>query len=129
MRWLVSAACILGVSCYQQTYQPYYSGGPPTESGQVPPPQPQPCVSTSDGQVGCAEGHAGYPQGYPPGYVGDGYPSGYTQGETCLSGSNGVVVCGYDCKVGTAGIANCASAPGGSCATASDGLVYCQVGR
>jgi hypothetical protein len=130
MKWVLVVACVLATNCYRRTHHPYYASGPPTESGQVlPENEPRNCTTANDGQVRCADGYAGYPQGYPAGYVGDGYPSGYTRGETCLVGSNGVVACGHDCKVGTAGIAACSNVPGGSCASGSDGLVYCQSGR
>ena len=87
------------------------------------------CVTGENARLRCAKARAGFPEGYRPGYIGDGYASGTTLGETCLPGSDGVVACGYDCKVGTAGIANCSNISGGGCSTASDGLVYCETVR
>lgn len=127
MRSVVLAACLLAMSCSQQTPPQYYPSAPTQQYGQpAPQTQPENCATGPDGQMRCTEGHMGYPQGYPPGYVGDGYPSGYPQGETCLTGSDHVTACGYDCKIGSAGIAGCSSTPGGTCSTGSDGLIYCQ---
>jgi hypothetical protein len=111
----------------------YVNNPPPPQYG-APAPQPPPqsthqgvCTVGNDGQEYCGAGHAGYPQGYPPGYVGDGYPSGTPErnGEVCMTGSDGMTVCGWDCKAGTTGRVSCAAMPGGQCAQGSDGHVYC----
>jgi hypothetical protein len=120
MRAALVAACLF-VGCYHQNPPPQYSYGAPKPA---PPPQQTQQGTCVDGDL-CSSGYDGYPQGYPPGYIGDGYPSGYRQGETCVTGAHGQVACGYDCKVGTAGIPACSNFSGGTCASGSDGHVYC----
>ena len=87
------------------------------------------CASTPNGQPYCANGYAGYPQGYAPGYVGDGYPHGTPERNSynCVTGSNAMTACGYDCRIGLDGIGACAAEPGGQCTQGSDGHVYCTV--
>lgn len=122
-----AALLVLVTGCYANNPPPpQYSYGAPvppqsTHQGQ--------CQLGADGQEYCGAGHAGYPQGYPAGYVGNGYPSGTEQrnGEVCLNGANGTV-CGYDCKQGTNGNVSCAAMPGGQCTQGSDGHVYCTPG-
>jgi hypothetical protein len=41
-------------------------------------------------------------------------------------GSDGRQACGFDCKIGSDGVAACANAPNGSCALGADGHVYCS---
>lgn len=113
-----------------------YASNPPPQPAYGPAPQ-QPlsthqgvCTPGTDGQEYCGAGHAGYPQGYPPGYVGNGYPSGTPErnGEVCMTGTDGATVCGYDCKMGSVGRVSCAASRGGQCTQGSDGHVYCTPG-
>ena len=45
-----------------------------------------------------------------------------------MTGSDGITVCGYDCKAGSTGRVSCAAMPGGQCTQGSDGHVYCTLG-
>jgi hypothetical protein len=46
----------------------------------------------------------------------------------CTVGTNGRAACGWDCKVGSDGVASCSSAPDGVCEAGSDGHVACSSG-
>lgn len=44
----------------------------------------------------------------------------------CMTGSDGRNVCGYNCKLGSAGQVACADTPEGVCANNADGSVSCS---
>lgn len=122
--------CLL-CACYANNPPPQAVYGTPAPQPATEPPPPSThqgvCSVGADGQEYCGAGYEGYPQGYQPGYVGAGYPSGTPErnGETCLTGSDGITVCGYDCKAGSTGRVSCAAMRGGQCTQGSDGHVYC----
>ena len=124
-----AAALLLLAACYANNPPPQQPAYGPAPGYQQAPMTTQQgvCTQTANGTEYCGDGYQGYPQGYPPGYVGNGYPSGTPErnGEVCMTGTDHVTVCGYDCKMGTTGRVGCAEVRGGQCTQGSDGHVYC----
>ncbi len=89
------------------------------------------CRIGSDGIAACADMPAGTCETSPEGHVTcsqlavRGGANAGGQQPDCRTGTDGVKVCGYNCKLGTNGRMYCATMPDGVCGMNSDGTFSC----